>query len=428
MILGGYIMDNIIQQSKAGRMFGDIKHLAGLGNRFAGSEVEYMAGNLVSDTFKESGIQVIEEEFPIKTFNEEYSFIKVNGEVEIPSRAMFFSESTCDEGLKGELVYVNKGLEEDYKGKSVRGKIVVFNRDNETMKDQFWPEICSAAKHGAIGAILINFDPWTFITTLETGYFESERRFLPINPEPIPAVVIDCIQGDKLLKIMEGGPASGTLVVKTENKDGHSVNIRGIKKGNKTPDERIIIYGHRDSAGTPGANDNGSGTSIIMELARILKDKELNRTIEFISLGAEEQLGSAGSDAYIKKHKDDLGNIKAGIEIDMVAVGSQLWVMKGGNWPGRQIHFPEKLCNYVVDVAEEMGYYLEQDYCVLGTPDSGRFTEAGVPTTWIWGPGDKYYHSPEDKPERVDPNKLKVLADILATVICRLANAEKIQW
>ncbi|ARC83273.1 M20/M25/M40 family metallo-hydrolase [Clostridium argentinense] len=421
-------MSNIIQQSKAGRIFNDIKKLAGLGNRFAGSEVEHMAGKLVADCFKDSEIQVIEEEFPIKAFNEEYSFIKVNNEIKIPSRAMFFSESTCDDGLNGELIYVNKGLEEDYEGKDVKGKIVVFERDKETMKDQFWPEICNAAKNGAIGAILINFDPWIFITTLETGYFESERRFLPINPQPIPAVVIDCIEGDKLLKLMNNETVPVNLVVKTENKDGYSVNIRGIKKGNKFPEEKIIIYGHRDSAGTPGANDNGSGTAIIMELARILQDKKLHRTVEFISLGAEEQLGSAGSDAYIKKHKDDLEKIKAGIEVDMVGAGSELWVMKGGNWPGRQIHFPEKLCNYVVDVADEMGYYLEQDYCVLGTPDSGRFTEAGVPTTWIWGPEDKHYHSPEDKPERVDPNKLKALADILATVICRLANAEEIRW
>ncbi len=421
-------MNNFIQKSNAGRMFNDIKCLAELGNRFAGSEAEFVGGKLVSDCFKNSKVQVIEEEFPIKTFNEEYSFVKINNEIEIPSRAMFFSEATSTDGIKGELVYVNKGLEEDFKGKDVKGKIVVFERDKETMKDQFWPEICNASKNGAIGAILINFDPWIFITTLETGYFEVERRFLPIDPQSIPAVVIDSIEGDKLLKLMSNKTVSGNLVVRTENKDGHSVNIRGIKKGNKFPEEKIVIYGHRDSAGTPGANDNGSGTAIMMELSRILADKELHRTVEFISLGAEEQLGSAGSDAYIQKHKDELEKIKAGIEVDMVGAGSELWVMKGGNWPGRQIHFPEKLCNYVVDVADEMGYYLEQDYCILGTPDSGRFTEAGVPTTWIWGPGDKHYHSPEDTPEKVDPNKLKALADILATVICRLANAEVIKW
>ncbi|WZL74403.1 M20/M25/M40 family metallo-hydrolase [Clostridiaceae bacterium 35-E11] len=412
-----------LQNSVSQRMYEDLKKLVGCGNRFAGSEAEWKAAEFVRETFKKSTFSVVEEKFPIQAFEEMKSSVEVGGK-EFSSRTMFYSIGTPAEGIEGELVFAGIGREEDYIDIDVKDKIVIIHRDKETEKDQFWPEVCTAAKRGAKGFILINFDPWVFITTLETGFFKKEERFLPIEPNPIPALIVNRDDGAEILRMMDKEGQKACIKAEVFNGERESVNVRAIKEGTEMPEEKILVYGHRDSAGTPGANDNGSGTVIMLEIARLLKDLPMKRTVELVSLGAEEQLGSAGSDAYIMEHRETLSNIKAGIELDMVAAGSPVWVMEGGNWPDCKIQFAKGICDYVVDTAEKMGYYMEKGFCALGTPDSGRFTHSGVSTTWIWGPGDIHYHSPEDTLDKVDPNKLKVVADVIATAVYNLANKE----
>ena len=409
-------------ESSGIRMYEDTKKLAALGDRTAGSKAEWEAAEMVKGAFKEGNFEVVEETFEFPSFYENSSKVKVitPKELELDARAMFFSPHTPEDGLRGELVYLNKGGGDDYKNVDVEGKIVIFHRDKEVEKDHFWPEVSLASRNGATGVILINFNTWEFITTLETGFFEADKRLLPVEPNPIPAVVLGSENGDKILQLMEEGKVTVDLFVDTENKTGESANIRGIKKGIEKPNEKIIIYGHRDSVGTPGANDNGSGTVIMMELARILKDVKLKRTVEILSTGAEEQLGALGGIDYLERHKENLHEIKAGIEMDMVGGGNSLWVMEGGDWPDMEVRYPKNLCKFVYEKARESGYAVEYGFCTFGTPDSGKFAAAGVPTTWLWGPDDIHYHSPEDTPDKVDPNKLKIIADMTARVIIEM--------
>ncbi|MDP2943678.1 MAG: M20/M25/M40 family metallo-hydrolase, partial [Candidatus Omnitrophota bacterium] len=66
-------------------------------------------------------------------------------------------------------------------------------------------------------------------------------------------------------------------------------NIIATKKGKAPLDEVIIICAHYDSVvGSPGADDNASGIAGLLELARILSQEELNRTIKFIAFTNEE--------------------------------------------------------------------------------------------------------------------------------------------
>ncbi len=76
-----------------------------------------------------------------------------------------------------------------------------------------------------------------------------------------------------------------------------SNNLIITKKGTAHPDQYVIICGHFDSINGPGVNDNGSGTSIILEAARILKDVPTGYSIKFIHFSGEEQ-GLYGSRHY----------------------------------------------------------------------------------------------------------------------------------
>ncbi|WP_312083829.1 M28 family peptidase [Epilithonimonas hominis] len=79
-----------------------------------------------------------------------------------------------------------------------------------------------------------------------------------------------------------------------------SKNLIVTKTGTVYPNKFVIICGHFDSINGPGTNDNGSGTSIILETARILKNVPTEYSIKFIHFSGEEQ-GLLGSSRYVSQ-------------------------------------------------------------------------------------------------------------------------------
>ena len=79
---------------------------------------------------------------------------------------------------------------------------------------------------------------------------------------------------------------------------GTSNNIIITKTGTVYPNTFLIIDGHYDTINGPGTNDNGSGTVLIMELARLLKDIDTEYSIKFIHFSGEED-GLIGSNYYV---------------------------------------------------------------------------------------------------------------------------------
>lgn len=77
-----------------------------------------------------------------------------------------------------------------------------------------------------------------------------------------------------------------------------TTNVIVTKTGTVYPTKFIIICGHYDTVNGPGVNDNGSGTAIILEAARILQDIPSEYSIKFINFTGEEQ-GLLGSASYV---------------------------------------------------------------------------------------------------------------------------------
>ena len=82
------------------------------------------------------------------------------------------------------------------------------------------------------------------------------------------------------------------------NPTKQSTNLIVTKIGTTYPTKFIIICGHYDTINGPGVNDNGSGTAIILEAARILQNVSSEYSIKFINFSGEEQ-GLYGSQAYV---------------------------------------------------------------------------------------------------------------------------------
>ena len=93
-------------------------------------------------------------------------------------------------------------------------------------------------------------------------------------------------------------------------------NVVATIPGSTTPQQQYIIGAHFDSVGNPGADDNGSGTAGVMEIARVLSAYDFDSTIIFIAFDREEQ-GLIGSYAYASEHVAD--DIRAMISMDMIA-------------------------------------------------------------------------------------------------------------
>lgn len=92
-------------------------------------------------------------------------------------------------------------------------------------------------------------------------------------------------------------------------------NVVAEIRGTEKPDEVVIVGGHLDSWDGPGSQgtcDNGTGTMVALEAARLLMKAgaKPKRTIRFVLFTGEEQ-GLLGSRAYVEKHKDEMGKISA---------------------------------------------------------------------------------------------------------------------
>ncbi len=76
-------------------------------------------------------------------------------------------------------------------------------------------------------------------------------------------------------------------------------NLIVTKTGTKYPNKYLIIDSHYDTYGGPGSDDNGTGTVIILEIARLLKDIDTDYSIRFCAFSGEEY-GMIGSYHYVE--------------------------------------------------------------------------------------------------------------------------------
>jgi hypothetical protein len=122
------------------------------------------------------------------------------------------------------------------------------------------------------------------------GRYRGIRNQTGVNTDPTR-------QPDEQLRALNSQPSSGA---------GPREQVYCTKVGTARPDEMYIVSAHMDGHGWgQAANDNGSGTAIVMELARVLNgpDVRTDRTIRFI-LWNNEETGLNGSAAYAAQRRD----------------------------------------------------------------------------------------------------------------------------
>ncbi|WP_260047851.1 M28 family peptidase [Novosphingobium mangrovi (ex Huang et al. 2023)] len=104
------------------------------------------------------------------------------------------------------------------------------------------------------------------------------------------------------------------------------VDVVAIQRGTERPNEVVIVQGHIDSRASdvmdatsdaPGANDDGSGTALVLEAARVLSQRSFPTTIVYAVLSGEEQ-GLYGGRLLADYAKQQGWTVKAVLNNDIV--------------------------------------------------------------------------------------------------------------
>ena len=404
-----------------------LAQIVACGDRFVGTEGDKRASEFVRNAFAAWGLKVEEREF--QTVGYEHTKAEVtllDAGATYTGIPPYFSPATAAGGVEGELIFVGGGEEADYEGLDVNGSIAVMEEPGLGYA-RFWMGTFAAlaASRGARAMIVVHPLPWPYRMSMEAGNESLKRRFLD---EQLPVLSVSGPDGGRLMHAIGTGRANARLVVESAMTQVRSSNISGVLIGSEFPEERVVVVGHRDHGIYPGANDNGSGLTTIMEVAQALAGSAPRRSIEFLNTTAEEGV-TKGVAEYIEARRQEgtLDQLRAVIDLDMFATGGKLKLVERGLWPDSDpIPHTEWLMQWIEGVTVSLGYDIGRMTATWGVAESGRFLTAGVPAAWFWKPDDFYYHSPEDTVDKLDGNSLKAVADITAIVVWQLANAAEL--
>lgn len=194
-----------------------------------------------------------------------------------------------------------------------------------------------------------------------------------------------------------------TIDVDVENefvKDFNAANICAMVKGTSKPDSVILITAHYDHLGGmgnetyfPGANDNASGVSFLLSLAKYYAAHPQKYTIAFICFAGEEA-GILGSKYFTENPLIPLASIRFLLNVDMVGTG------EAGATVVNATQYPKEFA--VLNQINDTGKLLVKinPRGKAANSDHYFFTEKGVPAFFLYTQGGiTAYHDVFDKAE-----------------------------
>lgn len=207
-----------------------------------------------------------------------------------------------------------------------------------------------------------------------------------------------------------------------------SYNLIVTKQGTLYPDSYIILDGHYDTINGVGANDNGSGTSVILEVARVLKDIPTEYSIKFIHFAGEE-LGLLGSEQYVQNIVEPQNlDIKLVLNIDQVGgvagdINDMVTCEKDEDWPNSNNNQSATVTGQLANLME-MYSDLSTNISYAYASDYVPFQEAGFVITGLYETNESpFTHSPQDTLENMDPQYVFQITKGVVGAMCFFARA-----
>ncbi len=384
---------------------------------------------------------------------------------------------------------------DDYAGLNVAGKIVlvmdhepqeddpksIFNGYGNTLHANSHVKALIAQLHGAVAVIVMNEPNRKHPTNAErSARIPSARPALSRIPSQaladseirIPLVTVGDKLSNELLATCGKKPAElqaaidATLkpaglalpdttvelrMVNAASRRTHTTNVMGLVDGldPRLKLETVIFSAHhdhngmRDGAIYPGADDNGSGTVGVMELARsfgingnVAKPK---RSVLFIVFGAEER-GLLGSYYYTAHPLRPLHTTRAVINFDMIGRNEAPSAQTDGlmeiakdtsnelNFTGT-VYSPEyravvESANRSVDLALNFKWENDAALNLFARSDQFPFIQKEVPAVWWFTGFHPDYHQPTDTVEKINFDKMEKILKLAYLTAWEIGDAD----
>ncbi|CAJ0554562.1 Ff.00g130750.m01.CDS01 [Fusarium sp. VM40] len=228
-----------------------------------------------------------------------------------------YSPSTSAEGITAEIALGPEGAAgcdaASYDGLDVKGKIVLVQRFRCPTGGTLAGRVIPAAAAGA-SAVIIYHDLTTNVTAGSLSQPDPEKH--------VPAGFITLADGVKLKDRIQAGETVEAHFQQTQTiEERITQNVIAETTGGD-PRNVIMLGAHLDSVQAgPGINDDGSGSSLILELFLALSKYKTKNKIRFAWWGAEEN-GLLGSKHYTSTlAAKDVNNLLVYLNFDMVSKG-----------------------------------------------------------------------------------------------------------
>lgn len=328
--------------------------------------------------------------------------------------------------IEAEVIFAGFGISEpdkdwdDFAGIDLNGKIAMIIRDVPHGDERKWSEemwrdykVNKAVEHGAVGIIFVSREFPIAGAAIHSEAFHPDVPILMAGD----AFGEDIFRGtgnrfsDVKSRLNQAPLSFSTgkiLKIYTELKhfpDAKASNVIGILPGSDSAlkDEWIVVGGHLDHCGVNaagdvfcGADDNASGTAVVLELAKWFSENEVKpkRSIMFMAFAAEEQ-GLLGSDYYVKNPTIPLDKVITMFNFDCCGVGD------GKAGIGGFEYFPELWNEYKQTLSDEMFANLDVSRAWGHGSDQFSFRQEGIPAFNFWSRGSRnFYHHIEDLPNQ----------------------------
>ncbi|MBW4562452.1 MAG: M20/M25/M40 family metallo-hydrolase [Mojavia pulchra JT2-VF2] len=368
--------------------YADVQALVNMGPRVAGTPVMEKASSYLIDRYRQAGYVAEVQTFNYEKFVDLGSNLTING-TNIEGKAL---NGTIPGKLNAPLVAVpNFGRPDDFAKVNVKGAIAIVRRG----EIRFSQKASNAAAAGAVGLVVVNNQPGN-LNGATLG--ESAK---------IPVLGLSGDRGNPLLQQAQNAPVNVSLNVNAQRQVVNGRNVIAHLPGVTQP--KLILGGHYDSVpGSPGANDNASGTAVVLAIARNLANTNLARQTWFVAFDGEED-GLHGSRAFVDTAKPEfLSGLKGMLNFDMVGVNNQLLI--GGTSSLTAI------AKAVDSDIKTLGSY------TYGGSDHAPFANKNVPVLFFYRGQDPNYHSPNDK--TIDPKLLNETAQVGVGIVKQLLQAK----
>ncbi|AXT19761.1 M20/M25/M40 family metallo-hydrolase [Flavobacteriaceae bacterium AU392] len=222
-----------------------------------------------------------------------------------------------------------------------------------------------------------------------------------------------------------------------------SENVLAYIKGSEIPEEIIIVSAHLDHEGIQdgevylGADDDGSGTVALLEMAQAFKEAKdagfgPKRSILFLHTTAEE-IGLQGSRYYTENPVFPIKNTVVNLNIDMIGRIDRVHEKKtktdylyliGADRLSTELH-------YVSEAINNRFFNIELDYKFNDENDSNdfysrsdhyNFAAKGVPVIFYFNGEHDDYHKPTDTPDKIEYGLLEKRTRLIFATAWQLAN------